>query len=453
MSGFDPFAYPALVDLGGRLRELAGDASYQAGRDYFRKGLVTQGAVGGTTAYATVTGSTNYRVSVGFAGDVKVTCTCPAHRRNRFCKHVVALSTALTEQPHTFAEVDAPPEPPTAPPKERKPRRSARPPAPDRAQLRASGLATVERLLGDLAADGLMSLGPEKVALLENAGELVRGMKLRRLGNRVLALQRAASGGSAQLDEQSFARLLIDLWIAYRASAAHLNGEVELDPLLAEDLIGKTWRAGELESIQQPIEAMELAYTAHDDGEFLIQSSYLADLETAEVYVDRQIAPMQRSSTKPRWRHRLQIDEAGLYPGLPPRRIHLASAQHLPLTAEDVDRLLSHAETSVAELRRRVAERGHVPFGAPPLTELFRPGAVLSKDGRMAAVDSDGQLLVLEWPAVSDASKDELLDLLPEAGFGLFGRVSVTAEGLAMRCLSIVSGHLRWPWGPVYPGG
>jgi hypothetical protein len=198
---------------------------------------------------------------------------------------------------------------------------------------------------------------------------------------------------------------------------------------------------------------MEVAYTAYDDGEFLIQSSYLADLGTAAIYVDRQIAPMQRSSTKARWRHRLQIAEGGLYPGLPPRRIRLVTVEQLPLTADDVDRLLSRAATSVAELRRRVAERGQVPFGAPPLTELFRPSAVLAKDGQMAAMDSDGQLLVVEWPAVTDASKDELLDLLPEAGFGLFGRVRATQEGLVMRCLSIVSGHLRWPWGPVYPGG
>jgi uncharacterized Zn finger protein len=71
MATFEPAAYPTLIELGGRLRELAGDASYQAGRDYFRKGLVKQAALAGTTAYASVSGSTDYRVSVGFGQEVK----------------------------------------------------------------------------------------------------------------------------------------------------------------------------------------------------------------------------------------------------------------------------------------------------------------------------------------------------------------------------------------------
>src|SRR5207248_8448384 len=91
---FDPAAHPALADLGARLRELAGDAAYRAGHDYLRKGLVQQGAVAATTAYATVRGSTDYRVSVAFAAEPKVACTCPAHRRSKYCKHVVAVCTA-----------------------------------------------------------------------------------------------------------------------------------------------------------------------------------------------------------------------------------------------------------------------------------------------------------------------------------------------------------------------
>jgi uncharacterized Zn finger protein len=87
------------VSLSRDLRDLAGDAAYQAGRDYLRKGLVKQGAVAGTTAYATVSGSTDYRVSVAFSDEPKVTCTCPAHRRKRYCKHVVAVCGALLERP------------------------------------------------------------------------------------------------------------------------------------------------------------------------------------------------------------------------------------------------------------------------------------------------------------------------------------------------------------------
>ena len=42
---FDPAAHLPLTDLGSRLRDLAGDAAYKAGRDYLRKGRVQDGAV------------------------------------------------------------------------------------------------------------------------------------------------------------------------------------------------------------------------------------------------------------------------------------------------------------------------------------------------------------------------------------------------------------------------
>ena len=54
---FDPATHPPLTDLGERLRELAGDAAYKAGRDYLRKGRVQDGTVAETAAYATGLGS------------------------------------------------------------------------------------------------------------------------------------------------------------------------------------------------------------------------------------------------------------------------------------------------------------------------------------------------------------------------------------------------------------
>src|SRR5204863_3570048 len=57
---FDPAAHPGLIDLSRRLPDLAGDGAYTAGRAYCAKGLVKQGSVTGTTAYATVSGSSDY---------------------------------------------------------------------------------------------------------------------------------------------------------------------------------------------------------------------------------------------------------------------------------------------------------------------------------------------------------------------------------------------------------
>src|SRR5262249_16812119 len=188
---FEPTTYPALADLTDRLRGLAGDAAYKSGRDYLKKGAVKSGVVAGTTAFAVVTGSTDYRVSVVFGGgDPKVSCTCPAHRRSKFCKHVVALCVALFEGPSESGVTEAGPG-------GRKPQRGKKDGAPPAVapptEARSAGLETVDRLLDALAADGLVGLGPDKLALLAGAGELVRARKLRRLGNRVLALQRAAT--------------------------------------------------------------------------------------------------------------------------------------------------------------------------------------------------------------------------------------------------------------------
>src|SRR5215217_7115427 len=150
---FDPTAHPPLTDLGARLRELAGDAAFRAGRDYLRKGRVQDGAVAGDSAHATVKGSTEYRVTVAFPNveTTKVSCTCPAHRRNKYCKHVVAVCTALVEQPTAFSVIDRMQEPPA--PKKAAPRKrgTAAATKADPVEMRAAGLGVLDRLLTELA--------------------------------------------------------------------------------------------------------------------------------------------------------------------------------------------------------------------------------------------------------------------------------------------------------------
>src|SRR5262245_44672161 len=153
---------------------------------YFRKGVVKHGAVAGTTAYATVTGSTDYRVTVAFGEEpLRVTCTCPAYRRNKHCKHVVAVCVTLLQRPESFAVGQAPPQEVQAPKARRVTRRAgagastgakagakgaktgarAKAVAPETGTLRAAGLETVDRLLTDLTDGGLLGLGAEKLTL------------------------------------------------------------------------------------------------------------------------------------------------------------------------------------------------------------------------------------------------------------------------------------------------
>jgi hypothetical protein len=460
----NPTEHPTLVELGGRLRELAGDNAYQAGRVYLRKGLVKQATVAGTTAYASVSGSTDYRVSVAFAGEPRVTCSCPAHRRSKYCKHVVAVCSALLELPSQFTPVEAVPEPPKA---VRRPRKAATAGSREAEKVasRAAGLETVDRLLAELTDGGLMSLGPDKAALLAGAGELVRALKLRRLGNSVLALQRAAgappNGGrpaagraaragaaTARIAAAGFAELLMDAYVTRRTTGAHLEGRIALDPRLAEDLLGKTWREEELEAVGG-LELLEVAATRGDDGEFRIETSYLVDLLTGEVYAERLIAPLRLSGPpKPRHRLRLLVDEAGLYPGVAPRRIKLRRARRAPLAAEQVRRLLEVVPSDAAELRRRLLERLEVPFGPHEVAVLFRPAALLQCDERVGAVDQAGRFLALAWP---ERWAEQLLPLLPPPGsYALFGLLRQAERGLELQCLSAI-GELGWRQGPIYP--
>ncbi len=444
---FDPSRYPSLADLGARLRELAGDASYKAGRDYLRKGLVRSPTVAGTTAFATVTGSADYRVSVGFATALKPSCTCPAFRRSPFCKHVVALCAALLERPREFAIAEPLPEQPK-PLRAKKDRK-----ADERTEGvgRGAGLETVDRLLAALAAEGLVGLGPDKLTLFANAGELVRARKLRRLGNQILTLQRAAeSPGTAELDPGSFARLLVELHLTRQATGAQLEGRIALAPQAAEDLLGKTWRESELEPVTG-LDLVEVAATAVYDGEFRIETGYLVDLPTGTIYAEKAITPMKlRTPPRPRYRTRLLVDEAGLYPGAAPRRIRLGRARQVPLTVDDTRRLVRSAVSSAEDVRARLVGDLENPFGSTERPVLFRPSALVVDGVHVGALDRHGDFIALSWPATWSV---DLPSLLPsDEPYAVVAQLDLTGSGLLLRCLSVV-GALGWERGPFYPDG
>jgi hypothetical protein len=495
---FDPAAHPPLTELGARLAELAGAAAYKAGRDYLRKGNVRDATVSATAAYATVKGSTSYRVTIAFPSveTTKVTCTCPAHRRNKHCKHVVAVCTALIEQPASFAVVDAPPEPPapTRAPRKRGPAA----PKVDPAERRAAGLGVLDRLLTELTDGGLAQLGPEKAALIEQCAELVRALKLRRLGNLLMQLQRVvaptvaawSAGGAgwptgsqmtgAQLAmvvpsavasaravaetraASEFPRLLLELYLCRTAVGAHLDEASALDPRLAEDLFGKTWRAEELEMVSG-LELVQVAATHENDGEFAITSSYLVDLGSLEVYAERQITPARLRGATPLTPHRVRllVEDAGLYPGLSPRRIRLGHYERAALRDCDIERIVTGAADDVSEVRRLLVERMAVPFGPSEVAVLFRPamllGApagtpdqVLQAGAPAGAVDAAGRFIALDWRPLWQAGLKTTPP--PDQDYAIFGLAALDATGVTLRCLSIIGARAIPSWTRGTPG-
>lgn len=450
---FDPATLPQLRSLGQRLQQLAGDAAYKAGRDYLRKGHVKDGSVAPSgaepAAFALVAGSTDYRVSVRLpaADEASVTCTCPAHRRSKFCKHVVAVCAALLEQPAAFSVLESLPDPPA--PAARKKGARAGGPAKAKAEpsaQRAAGLDVLDRLLLELTEGGLMSLGAEKSQLIAQCAELVRALKLRRLGNLLMQLQRAVADPQ-RVDSTSFTRLLLDLYRCRTATGAMLDGSVALDPRLAEDLLGKTWRAEELEPISG-LELIQVATTQESDGEFLIATSYLADLASLTIYLDRVIAPRRlRGTDPPNHRLRLLVDSAGLFPGLAPRRIRLGQYARAALWSEHLDRLIEGAVADIAEIQRQLIEQAAAPFGPPEAAILFRPSELLTapegvsglntRAGAPAgALDASGQFLALDWSTLAAAGLEAAPP--PDEPYALFGLATMTSHGLQLRPLSVV---------------
>ncbi len=444
---FDANEFPNLLSLIEGLRALSGDAAHRAGRDYLRGASLTQGAVAGSMASAVVTGRTEYRVTLTFEADPVPSCTCPAHRRNRYCKHVVAICLALAERPELFSVVERvlpPPQPKRAPrPRGEGSVRSRQ--VALRAQQQAAGLEMIDRLLEELAGGGLAALGREGSALLAGAAETVRALKLRRLGNLLGQLQRMTGDDP---DPGRFAATLREIWLVRRALAAQADGSVPLEPWLTEELLGKTWRDKELERVSG-LDLLPLGDSRSDDGEFRIEATHFVNLHDGAIVCERVITPTAlRGKGKPPRRHRLHVEDAGLYPGVSPRRIKLVQVHSAPTRDDDIIRVLGLADADVPRLQARLVDRLGEPFAPPEVAVLFKPASLLTRGRDGGAVDRQRRFLSLEVP---ETWRRELPGILPPGGdYALFGLLGLRDDGPILRVESVV-GALAWDRGPVYP--
>lgn len=444
---FEADGFPVLLEFVARLRELSGDAAHRAGRDYLRGQSVTQGAVAGAMASAVVTGRTEYRVTLSFEGDPVPTCTCPAHRRNRYCKHVVAICLALVERPDLFALVERvlPPMQPKRAPRPRGEGSARARQAALRAEQQAAGLEMVDRLLDELAGGGLAALGREGSSLLAGASETIRALKLRRLGNLLGQLQRMTRDDA---DPANFAAIVQEIWQVRRALAAQAAGTAPIEPWLAEELLGKVWRDSELERVSG-LDLLPLAETRSDDGEFRVEVSHFVDLRDGTMVCERVIQPIGlRGSRKPPRRHRLRVEDAGLYPGVSPRRIKLTRVLAVPTRADDISRVLDLADDEVPALYARLVARLGEPFAPPEVAVLFRPAALLVRSGGAGAVDGGHRFVAIRFP---DGWRRDLPEVLPPAGdYAIFGMLSLCPDGPLLEAQGLV-GRLAWDRGPVFP--
>jgi hypothetical protein len=445
------------LDVRGSLAEFYDAASAsvrKAGSDYVRDGAIRDASVSPKQLLATVTGRTDYKVTVSWSpsGEVKTGCTCPAHRRQGICKHAIAVIDAFLNQPGQFNEIADEETPTGAQPAKRKRDGTAKQRAAAlRSEQQRTALHLVDRVLEELAAGGISALGEEQRALLSNAAETVRGMKLRRLGNLMVELINLVSrpaGGDP--DQERFAALLIELGYMRQIVGAHFDGSASLDQDQIDRLLGKVWRAADLPQ-RTGLDLVAVAEERIDDGEFRIDSTYLADLGSGDLFVERAITPVGlRAAARPSRRLRMRAETAGVYPDTSPPRIRLDSVETGTLSADDMAKVVALAASSLETIGGRLVETLSAPAGETESLVLFRPAALIRIDDGIAALDEARRQIRLALP---DNWSGSLWPLLPVdlSRIAFVGYAGIDRSGPRLRCLSCV-GDLRWPNGPVFPG-
>jgi hypothetical protein len=409
-------------------------ADYGNGEDYFRKGKVTDTWQTENSVHASVAGSGKrpYQVSVTDQ-DRKLTpkCTCPAHRRRPFCKHVSAVLIAWARTPERFVIGQA-----IAPPKPQSQVKRARQSKVDRRKVQIEGLDKVEELLVELTSYGLLSLTEAQIARMGDLAHTTESHKLRRLARQVTLLGKMLE--TARTDQESFketdyAELLSDTWLTVQATRRALENP-QANPTLLDELIGKTWREKDLEQ-RENVRLVELAYeTVTSDTGFIIDTSYLFSLNDGALYTEKQIEPakFKKQARKPSY-NSLLVGTIGIYPGSEPRRAKLVETSRSSITEPDWQQALARAERSVMALFQCFQTATSNPLAPPETYALFAPAQIFVDDTVIHLLDEGGQAIPVA------KGRQVWGHLMRYSISALFGRVTLIKKDLAFTPLGLVT--------------
>jgi hypothetical protein len=445
-------------------------ADVREGRKYLAK--VLRPWCAGNTIHAEVqgSGSTPYRIDITFkdGGNKPSTkCSCPAWRRNPFCKHVAAVLLSWASTPEAFAVVEAP-----ATETKAKPARSPKKPegdengaatetskktrASEEAEKRAlieNGLSQATDLLSELAAGGLLAVTTQQADGVLKLAELLISQKLTRLGRamQVLSIRlrqfsaaTSARGTQSSTDNASIAIPLADAWLTLAATRHALqadssNGESAYD---LEDLLGTKFDESRLSKFTSEA-LLEIAFEEEtDEIGFVTGTSYLLDLASGEVMFDRKIVPSrlaERERKRP-YHSLLANCQLASSRSKPPRRVKVSTiGQQQTITPEAVKRAARHAVTTIAVLRRRLAEQVTDPLAEHELLVLFAPAAFQVIDLPASGKKAGGQQLLLvdvEGVALPVEGNSAIHAVLGTAVhdpiLALFGRMKLNERGDAL---------------------
>jgi hypothetical protein len=459
-------------------------ADVREGRKYLARVLRPWCAGNAIHAEVQGSGSTPYRIDITFkdGGNKPSTkCSCPAWRRNPFCKHVAAVLLAWASKADAFAVVEAPATETKAKPA-RSPKKSEgdedgtsgeapkKPKADADAEKRAlieNGLAQATNLLSELAAGGLLAVTTQQADGVLKLAELLISQRLTRLGRamQVLSIRlrqfstASTRGNQPGTDNASIAIPLADAWLTLAAT----RHAMQADPTSAEsaydleDLLGTRFDESRLSKFTSET-LLEIAFEeVADEIGFVTGTSYLLDLASGEVMLDRKIVPSRLAERERKRPYHSLLTNCQLASSRskPPRRVKVSGiGQQQTITSETIRRAARHAVTTIAVLRRRLAEQVIDPLAEHELLALFAPEAFQAIDlpasGKRAGaqqlllVDAEGVAL----PVVGTSAINAVLGAaVHDPILALFGRMKLNERGDALvfvpLSLLCASGNVR----------
>lgn len=360
------------------------------------------------SAEAEGSGASPYRVQVDLEKLDRGRCSCMAARTRPFCKHSAALLVAWVTQPDAFAVAAA------APPSDEAKRATVKKGKVDPNAMMRNGAAQIRELVGELAAGGIASVGPDRAESVRALAEPLRTQRLRRLSARTIQLASMLQK-AATVDPIAWTDLLSDLLLAARRIEKHLDGDALEDRYL-EELVGKTWTKKD----RAPVAALRLVEvswrTTVTPDDFRIVESRFVDLDRGEHYSEKQILPMmiaRQREPKRSWAGSMVfVASAGRYPGFAPLRLDMEVIEPQPLLPEHLDALLAIALPRVGAALAAFQERRKDVFAPDLLPVCVRADSVLAGRAALQLVDPEGDALFL--PADRELSR-RIAEALREA--------------------------------------
>ncbi|MFC7442541.1 hypothetical protein [Laceyella putida] len=273
-----------------------------------------------------------------------------------------------------------------------------------------------------MVQQGYSMVSEQSIATFAELSEFVKSYKLRRLGNILTSLKEELHFHPTNQIE--IARLLSDAWFTVAAIRKHLQDGLK-NPVLLDELVGKTWRKTELERVSG-LNLVELGYERQllTSG-FIVETSMLIDLNQGTLFAEKQITPQKMNiSSKASYFQVLEADSAYLYPGQEPRRIKLESFRQRTLTHTDLDRLVPYAVSSFQPLLTQLQEQASSLFPQEEICALIHPKLLVQAGNVVYAIDQQHRML-----RVAEKSRGGLKRLVKEFADGLlFGKLLLTDQ-------------------------